>query len=498
VRLPKLADAKTKKNNKKDEALSDTKLYALIAGVVALLAGLVWWSLPGDHPAVVADEASTSSSDDTESDGGAKTVKTSWDRPERAKVIFAILTNKPEDVVKQAATTTEIARKLEPKYCASACDAVKKLLADEDGVEIEVSKAEDLLLPGKDVIDTVAPNLTPGEREKALAYPTAVKITTEGAFTTNHVVARTGFAVAALLAEQLDGFVWDDSERRIETDHDFASHVVTAKLGEPAFVRRHILIQLYRQEDGTARANTLGMARFGSPDISFRGANMASGPVLAEVLNTVASKIAHGHNDPRITITLDDVAKVVSKKPEELNPDPKNARPVTLDISDTERLEADADNELAEIVPYGGSTRENWEVVVASLFGVPPSVATQEGDKELGDVAKKARKDLPDAIKRFQKGDGELYVKGPFPVPPEARPDGGSTTEHLWISAASCDDRRCSGILSNDPTYATNLGAGKTTSVENSAAVDWLIHLRDGGTVGGESIKVLKARATRK
>lgn len=487
----------TTKKKESDAALSDTKLYALIALVVAALAALVWWSLPGDHPAVVADEGGAAAGDDDDS-GASKTVKTSWERPEKAKVIFAVLTNKPEEVVKQAASTTEISRRLEPKYCASACDAVKKLLVDEDAVEIEVTKAEDLLLPGKDVIDTVAPSLTPGEREKALAYPTAVKITTEGPFNSNHVVARTGFAVAALLAEQLDGFVWDDAERRIERDHDFASHVVTAKLGEPAFVRRHILIQLYRQEDGTARANTLGMSRFGSPDISFRGANMASGPVLAEVLNTVASKIAHGHGESRITITLDDVAKVVSKKPEELNPDPKNARPVTLDISEAERVEADADNELAEIVPYGGSTRENWEVVVASLFGVPPSVATQEGDSELGDVAKKARNDLPDAIKRFQKGEGDLYVKGPFPVPPEARPDGGSTTEHLWINAASCDDRRCSGILSNDPTYATNLAAGKTTSVEHAQSVDWLLQLRDGGLVGGESIKVLRSRAMKK
>jgi uncharacterized protein YegJ (DUF2314 family) len=88
-------------------------------------------------------------------------------------------------------------------------------------------------------------------------------------------------------------------------------------------------------------------------------------------------------------------------------------------------------------------------------------------------------------------------VKGPFPIPYESRIDGGASTELLWIAAASCDDRRCTGVLSNEPTYATNLAAGKVTSIEHTRAADWLLKRRDGGTVGGESIKVLHARSTR-
>lgn len=476
-------------------AASDGKLYLVIAGIVVLLAGLVWWSLPGEHPAVVAEEASAA--DDDQPDG-ASTSRGSWERPPVARVVFAVLTSKPEEAVKSAASISEIASRLEPRFCASACDAVKKLLDTEDGFEIEVVKAEDLLLPERDQIDTVAPSLSPGERERALSAPLAVKITIEAPFNPNHVAARAAFATAALLADRLDGFVWDDSERRIETDHEIARRVITAKLGEPAFERRHILVQLFRQEDGTARAQTLGMARFGSPDLTFRGANMASGPWLVEVLNAVAAKLSTGYSEPRVTITLDDVAKLVGKKPSELNPDPPTARPVTLDISEAERTEGDPDNDLAEIVPAGGSTRDAWEAVIASLFGVPPSMTTSVDDKELDDIAKKARAELPSAIKQFQRGDGNLFVKGPFPIPEEARVDGGAATEQLWIRAASCDDRRCMGMLSNEPTYAGNLSAGKTTSVESSNAVDWMIELRDGGTRGGESIKLLRERATKR
>jgi uncharacterized protein YegJ (DUF2314 family) len=136
-------------------------------------------------------------------------------------------------------------------------------------------------------------------------------------------------------------------------------------------------------------------------------------------------------------------------------------------------------------------------VVVASLFGIPPSVSTAVDDKELADVARNAQRALPAAIKRFEAGDGELYVKGPFPIPPDARVDGGAPTEMLWIAAASCDAKSCTGVLSNEPTYATNIALGKTVSVKHAEAADWMLHQRDGGTVGGESIKVLKARAPR-
>ena len=71
--------------------------------------------------------------------------------------------------------------------------------------------------------------------------------------------------------------------------------------------------------------------------------------------------------------------------------------------------------------------------------------------------------ELSNALKRKQRGDGELFVKGPFPIPPTSRGDGGATQEYLWISVAACDDTVCQGTLSNTPQYASNLAAGKTT-----------------------------------
>lgn len=477
-----------------------TSIYIGGGVLVAGLAALVWWSLPGNHAPEDGDdggvvETATSSKPAKEAD--PPRLKNQIERPPRASSELAILTSKTEEEINAVATLTEIKKRLDARYCGSACDAVKKLLDDEDDFDLEFRTAEDLILPPKDTLDTVAAGLSPSERDSILSKKNALVIHVTGNIDPNQVGARTAWATAAVLAEALDGFVYDETCRRIETKGETLGHAITAPLGQSVFSPRQILVQLYRQEEGTERMISFGMVRFGQPDLVIKGANMNSGPLLTNVLNAAAAQLIAGKKEGPLTITLDDIAKVTGRKPSDLNPNPADARPVVLDLMDTDREDAEPDF-MTELVPNNGASRENWDLALASLFGAPPSVTTHADDKELGDVAKKARETLPAAIKRFQSGEGTLYVKGPFAIAEDSRVDGGPASELLWVNVASCDDKLCTGVLSNEPTYATNVAPGKTTSVKRSETVDWMIQQRDGGTAGGESIKVLRARATGK
>ncbi|MBX3197699.1 MAG: DUF2314 domain-containing protein [Labilithrix sp.] len=475
---------------------SDARLYGGLGAIVGALAALVWWSLPGDRPPGASagdapDELPTTDREDPSA------PRAGLVRPPRASAELAVLTDEADDVVRRVASVAELAKRLDVRHCGGACDAVKKVMADEDAFEIDILKADDLILPPEDTMDTVAPGLTPSERASARAKRTAVVIRTQGDLTREQMPARAVFAAAAELSESLAGFVYDEVARRLVTADDARSHAIVVGLGEPAFARKHIVIQLYRQDDGTARLLSLGMQRFGSPDLSIRGANMAAGPMLAEIINAAASQIAHGASGGAVTVTLADVARVIGKKPAELGANADSARPVELDVVTPERIEGDPANEMAELVPREGATREAWDAIVATLFGVAPVMTAALDDPELAAVAEKARQSLPAAIERFKAGAGELFVKGPFPVPEEARVDGGAVAETLWLAAASCDAQRCTGVLSNEPSYATNIALGKTTSVKRAEAVDWMIQQRDGGVTGGESIKVLRSRVPR-
>jgi uncharacterized protein DUF2314 len=472
-------------------------LWLLLGAVVVGLGVLVYWSLPRDtgqraNPGDPEAEPDSGEESEESMDAAARgTPLSTIARLPRATCEFAVITSKPDEVVRKTATAEAVSKLLDVKYCGATCEALKKHIAGEDDFEIEVTKTEEVILPPKDSLDTAAPLLSPAEREQVHQKTTAVVVRAQGPALREQIAARTAFAAAAALADALDGFVYDEASRRIDSSRDFVERRVTAALGEAAFAPRQIVVQLYRQEDGTARALTLGMARYGSPDLIARGSRMADGPLLVSVLNAVASQIVDGKNAAPITLGLEDVARANRQKPAELAKDPAASKAVRLDVVEPERAEGDPDNEIVEIVPEGGPSRTSWDEVLSSLFAKPREVVAAPIDSEL---AARARRGLPAAIRRFEHGDGALYLKGPFPIPPDARADGGPVTEYLWIAVASCDERSCKGSLSNSPAYADNLAAGKTTGMARTDVVDWVIRLRDGGLVGGDSIKALGGR----
>ena len=86
-------------------------------------------------------------------------------RPPNASAELAVLTDKPGEVVRAIATVAEIAKRLDVRHCGGACEAVKKSWRTRTASQIDILKTEDLSLPPRDTLDTVAPGLTPRERD---------------------------------------------------------------------------------------------------------------------------------------------------------------------------------------------------------------------------------------------------------------------------------------------------------------------------------------------
>ena len=476
-------------NKKKTSRTGWAALVVLVAGLV----GLVVWALPPGQDSVVDSDAAhaleatgTPGLDDARA--AAKQRKAgALERLPESTCELAILTDKTDAQLKAIEATSLV----DPKWCGAACDRVKALAADKERVELEVTKADDYILPPKESYETVAPTLTPAEREQ-IEKRTALLVVKVHAKTDNtQIAARTCFALSAAAATSLgDAFVYDEAGRKIETAAQFREKVITSAADQPAFVPKHVSIQIYKSDDGAARLTTHGMIRFGSPDFVVRGVSMGEGNAVANVVNAVAAKATAIQADLPFTITLTDVARITGRSPNRLVADPETSKPLVLEVVEAERVEGDADNDLVELVPPGGSVPEAWSEALAALFGEHAQIVATGMDKELEGAAVEARASMPRAIERFQAGEGTLLVKGPFTIPTR---DGG--VEWMWIDALSCNAKACAGTLTNSPGYATNLAAGKTTVVDREKTVDWLLRFRDGGTTGGSSIEILEARS---
>src|SRR5262249_6422430 len=144
----------------------------------------------------------------------------------------------------------------------------------------------------------VAKDLAPAEREAIPGLAWAVVVTAHGPALPDQIPARAAFGATASLAEKLHGVVYDEVLRRIESPHAFAAHAITSPLGAGGELREdRIVIQLYQQDDGTARVLTLGMRRFGAADLEIEGASMNAGAALGRALNALAPRLANGERD---------------------------------------------------------------------------------------------------------------------------------------------------------------------------------------------------------
>lgn len=483
-----MAEKKKDRSNRStasDDAQAKRGIASL--GVLVLaLAGLVWWASTSGKDVNTDADGGGSGAD---SDDAASVVVTKPDATPRgtgtlerlpeASGDLTILTDKGDDPIAAVANVDAIGKALDIQYCGPACDAVKKLIADKEHFEIETMTGDEMILPPKDTLDMIAPALTPKERESVHERRAAVVVRVRGDGTKDHVPARALFAVSALLADKLDGLVWDETTRRVESAAQTKQRAITVPLGAPAFFPRAIVIQFYRQGDGTARLVTLGMSRFGAPDLSLRGCSMAAGAMLVDVINAIASSIVRGKDTLPLSVTPFDLQRTGGES-------------VSFEVADAERVQGDPDDFL-ELVPAGsnGSSRESWDAVVKKLFGESARSVETKFDKTLETAAARARKELPAVLKRFAAGEGELFVWGPFTIPPDERADGGPVDEWLWVKVVSCDDTACTGALSNRPMYATNIASGKTTSLPRSKIADWQLRYADGGITGGDTTKML-------
>lgn len=477
--------AKAKKRDRDEQAKRGIAALGLL---VVALAALVWWAATSGKDTATAIDAGGELDEDVAAPVASASARPASratgaiDRSAEAAGDLTILTDESDDAIAGVIAPEAIAKALDVPYCGGACDAVKKLLRDKDHVEIEASKTDDLILPPKETIDTVASGLTPAERESVYKRKNAVVLRVHGEMTRDQIPARTLFAVGALLADRLGGLVYDETTRRIETAAQTRLRTIRAPLGAPAFVPRAIVIQFYRQPDGTARLLTLGMGRFGAPDFVIRGATMAAGAMLVDVLDAVAASVVSGKDTLPLTIAPKDIHRA-------------GGEPISLEALDAERTQGDPDNEIVELVPSGvdaGTPREAWDVAVQKLFGEPARSVEATFGKDLEAAAARARSELPAVLKRFEAGEGELFVWGPFPIPEDERADGGPEEEWLWVKVASCDERACTGTLSNRPMYASNIASGKTTNMPRAKIADWMLRLSDGGVAGGKTTAIVE------
>jgi len=296
------------------------------------------------------------------------------------------------------------------------------------------------------------------------------------------------------LARREGGVIYDDETREAFAPEAWEAIRLKTWEGDTPDVSKQIVIHAYNN-DGHTRAISLGMARFGMPDLVINDTVWSLNRPLGHTINAVAQQVVEsGPPDDKGVVRLKVAglrhAGVRKQLTEGILPGGKGEGQVRL--LQAEADDGDPDNALAALMfdTYAGrQTTERQVSFVTAFFGAQPDDVTYvKHNAALLAASDRARAQLPALQKAFQRGlaPGErLEVKAPF-----ATSDGGR--EWMWIEVTEWKGDTIKGMLRSDPRNVPQLKPGQMVDARQSEVFDYLRVFSDGHTEGNETSKLLK------
>ncbi len=304
--------------------------------------------------------------------------------------------------------------------------------------------------------------------------------------------ASTAFLDALELMEALalrhDSLIWDEATRQIFSREAWRELRLDTWNDGVISAQDHVTIHAYK--DGEfVRAITLGMEKFGLPDIVVDDFGWSSNRPMGHLINLVTQTLLEGGEigeDFSLTVDIGKVKHAPLREELEASLLENAKGRLTLYLQPTVPDEGDPDNYLLAIRfdnANGLTVQEQQDELLGSLFGWQDSIVYVDHNKRILDASERARDKLPQLRQDFNAGlePGEfIHVKAPF-----ATPDGGN--EWMWVEVIEWDGDRIRGLLENEPFHIPDLRGGSEVTVSESDLFDYIRFFPDGSQEGNET-----------
>ena len=289
------------------------------------------------------------------------------------------------------------------------------------------------------------------------------------------------------LCENDKNFIWDEETRECFTKDYWDEYRLID--GKEINITEQFTIHMYQNSD-YCRAISLGMMKFGLPDICIEEISCNSSGSMASLINLTAQTIFENpvvKKDGRLPL---DINKIHNKelKNQLLNTLEENAKKkAEIKIVTGVAEEGDPDNSLIEIAFSADNPQVEHGELLTTIFGSFDEVTQVNHDKELLAASEAARDKIPQLYKKFSKGlevGTHLLVKFPFENEEGYR-------EWMWVEVVKWKDDTVYGLLQNDPQVVTSLKSGQEVTNDINDMFDYIIYFPDGSQEGNETGKIM-------
>lgn len=357
--------------------------------------------------------------------------------------------------------------------------------------------ASDYAPPSIHSLHYVGRGLSPEQAEAVQKAPRALILTFAHPANQSITGLRRAEQFVAELAKKGQAIIWDDETREAFTPEAWETSRLGTWDGDIPDISKQTVIHAYN--NGKAiRAISLGMARFGLPDLVINDSTWSLNRPLGHTINAVGQQLVEAgppSDSATVQLGLASIrhAAVRKRLTDSIRSGGKGEGRLRLLEAAPEA--GDPNNALAALsfdTYPGRDTTERQINFVMAVFGAQPDeVAYVKQSTALRAASERARSQLPALQQAFQRGlaPGEqLQVKAPFTTRDGSR-------EWMWIEVTEWKGDRIKGMLRNVPRNVLGLKAGQMVEARQSELFDYLRVFPDGRTEGNETATVLKQTA---
>lgn len=309
------------------------------------------------------------------------------------------------------------------------------------------------------------------------------------------------------LAGQAEGLLWDEETGEVMSPEFWEiQRNSTWQQDTIPDIEQHITMHAY-QSDSSIRIVTLGLNKFGLPDVSVPSVSRNAAPNVGAAIQTMAqhwvenlpatveshrwvvdlNTIQHKRFAERYRSNVADngkfkataILRAVKPRPGD---NPNRQLRMSGELYADEVAESGSEEPITE-----QADRAGLDQLAIEIFGEVDRQVLIDRNKRLLAASDRAQQQLPALRKHFQKGlqPAELImVKAPF-----ATDDGGA--EWLWVHVKSWEEEVIRGVLPEDAKNIVALKTGTAVKVRQQDVFDYYHQLPNGQVLGNETAPII-------
>lgn len=304
--------------------------------------------------------------------------------------------------------------------------------------------------------------------------------------------ARVANETALAAAEASGALLWDQETREMFTPAAWRAARIDTWGDTVPVLADHVTIHTYMDGD-YARAITLGMAKFGLPDVVVEELTWSTSRAAGNMINAVCQSVAETGRfavSGEYDLELESIRNAEARAVQLEDPGEGATRVARLRFEIVKPEEGDPQNRIIALRfdrHEGRDPHAQQAAALGALYGSTDSVIQVQHTDELRAASARARSQLPALALAFREGlpPGEyIEVKVPFAIP-----SGGN--EWMWVEVTSWKGSKIEGLLRNDPVEIPKLHSGQQVTVSEDDVFDYIRSYPDGREEGNMTGPIL-------